>query len=117
MLVIFCCPGLSEFTRPSANFLSSFQGKGGQAVLVKLTAQDFLEVRKIHTSQFCFPLVPITGRGKGWTNNQKGVLNDGNFLKSYEFNAFSGARFSSALDYTVYLKNKNGIRLSYEWDA
>ena len=48
---------------------------------------------------------------------QEGVLNDDNFLKSYEFKTFSGARFSSALDYTVFLKNKNGIRLSYEWDA
>ncbi|MDE5420140.1 hypothetical protein L3049_19285 [Labilibaculum sp. DW002] len=50
-------------------------------------------------------------------SGQEGVLNDDGFLKSYEFKAFSGARFSSALDYTVYLKNKNGIRLSYEWDA
>lgn len=50
-------------------------------------------------------------------SGQEGVLNDGNFLKSYELKVFSGARFSSALDYTVFLKNKNGIRLSYEWDA
>lgn len=50
-------------------------------------------------------------------SGQESVLNDENFLKSYEFKTFSGARLSSALDYTVYLKNKNGVRLSYEWDA
>lgn len=48
---------------------------------------------------------------------QEGIINDENFLKSYKFNAFSGARFSTALAYTTYLKNNNGIRLSYEWDA
>ena len=35
----------------------------------------------------------------------------------YEFNMFSGFRMSTALDYSVYLKNKNAIQFSYLWDT
>lgn len=36
---------------------------------------------------------------------------------NYEITQFSGYRMSSCLDYTYYLDNKNGFRLSYVWDA
>ncbi len=35
----------------------------------------------------------------------------------YQFKVFSGFRISSSLDYTIFLKNKNAIQLSYLWDA
>ncbi|MRT92142.1 hypothetical protein [Ancylomarina sp. 16SWW S1-10-2] len=67
--------------------------------------------------RFNFGLMNNTYRNSYAYTGQEGVLNSDNYLKSYEVKTFSGARFSSALDYTVYLKNRNGIRLSYEWDA
>ena len=45
------------------------------------------------------------------------VLNDLKIFGDYQFNVFLGFRMSSALDYTVSLKNKNKIQLSYLWDA
>lgn len=36
---------------------------------------------------------------------------------SLEFQAFSGFRMSSSLNYMIYLKNKNAIQFSYLWDA
>lgn len=38
-------------------------------------------------------------------------------FNGYQFKVFSGFRMSSALDYTIFLKNKNAIQLSYLWDA
>jgi hypothetical protein len=35
----------------------------------------------------------------------------------YQFKVFSGYRMSTALDYTIFLKNKNAVQLSYLWDA
>ncbi len=48
---------------------------------------------------------------------QSAVLNDTKVFDAYQFNMFSGFRMSTALDYTVSLKNKNKLRLSYLWDA
>lgn len=48
---------------------------------------------------------------------QAGVLNQTSVLDHYEFKLFSGFRMSSAFDYTISLKNKNKIQLSYLWDA
>ncbi len=45
------------------------------------------------------------------------ILNDPKIFGGYQFNAFSGFRLSAALDYTVSLKNKNKIQVSYLWDA
>lgn len=48
---------------------------------------------------------------------QSSVLNNPQLFDGYNFNFFSGARASSNLDYTRYLKNKNAVRFSYVWDA
>jgi len=48
---------------------------------------------------------------------QAGVLNKVGLFDGYEMNHFSGFRISSEFDYTIYLKNKNAIQLSYIWDA
>jgi hypothetical protein len=48
---------------------------------------------------------------------QSSVVNDFNLFDDYEFRVFSGFRASSALDYTIFLKNKNKIQISYLWDA
>lgn len=48
---------------------------------------------------------------------QSDVLNAPKITDDYEFKMFSGFRMSSALDYTVSLKNKNKVQLSYLWDA
>lgn len=39
------------------------------------------------------------------------------FFSDYELNIFRGFRINTALDYTVFLSNKNAIQISYLWDA
>jgi hypothetical protein len=50
---------------------------------------------------------------------QSGVLNEFKPFDGYSFNAFSGFRMGTALNYTLGLKNgsKNKIRFTYAWDA
>lgn len=50
-------------------------------------------------------------------SGQSGILNESQVLDGYEFKVFSGFRMSSALNYTVSLRNKNEIQLSYLLDA
>lgn len=38
-------------------------------------------------------------------------------LDDYRFKAFGVSSLSTSLDYTIWLKNKNGWRFSYAWDA
>lgn len=44
-------------------------------------------------------------------------INEDDFFADYELNVFTGFRLNSALDYTVFLHNKNAIQFSYLWDA
>ena len=44
-------------------------------------------------------------------------LNNDDFFAGYELQIFKGFRLNSALDYTVFLHNKNAIQFSYIWDA
>ncbi len=48
---------------------------------------------------------------------QAQVINDTAIFDGYESKMFSGFRIGSELDYTIYLKNKNAVQLSYIWDA
>ena len=48
---------------------------------------------------------------------QSAILNEPKFFDDYEYNIFEGLRFSSRLDYTRNLSNKNAVQLSYIWDA
>ena len=48
---------------------------------------------------------------------QSGVTGSNNPFDDYHFSAFSGFRINTAFDYTTYLKNGNGIKWSYLWDA
>lgn len=48
---------------------------------------------------------------------QSSILNEPKLFDRYEFKMFSGLRMSSALDYTIFLPNKNKVQLSYLWDA
>lgn len=48
---------------------------------------------------------------------QSSILNEPKLFDRYEFKMFSGFRMSSALDYTIFLSNKNKVQLSYLWDA
>ena len=45
------------------------------------------------------------------------LTNDENLQSALDLKVFSGFRVKSALAYTVYLKNKNAIQFSYEWEA
>ena len=45
------------------------------------------------------------------------TIDQSDLFYGYEFKAFSGFSMSSSLDYTVFLKNKNALQLSYLWDA
>lgn len=49
--------------------------------------------------------------------DQAGLVNENTLFSSHIFKAFSGMRFSTALDYTLFMENKNALRFSYEWDA
>jgi hypothetical protein len=44
-------------------------------------------------------------------------INDDDFFSDYTFRIFRGFRLNTALDYTVWLKNKNAVQFSYLWDA
>ncbi len=44
-------------------------------------------------------------------------LNDDDFFAGYDLQLFKGFRLNSALNYTVYLHNKNAFQFSYIWDA
>ena len=44
------------------------------------------------------------------------LVNEDNPFKDYQFNFFSGFRIASSLDYTIYLENRNAIRISYVTD-
>jgi len=50
-------------------------------------------------------------------SGQASVVNKTALLDGYEYKAFSGLRFSTELNYTIYLKNKNAIMFSYIWDG
>ena len=43
-------------------------------------------------------------------------LNRDDFFADYELKVFQGLRLNTALDYTVYLPNKNAIQCAYLWD-
>lgn len=49
-------------------------------------------------------------------SGQSALLNDFNLFDDYNFNLLSGYRFSTELDYTVFLNN-NALRFSYVWEA
>ncbi len=49
--------------------------------------------------------------------NQDGILQGGNQLEGYKFHLFAGQSYSTALDYTWYLKNHNAYRFTYQWNA
>jgi len=49
--------------------------------------------------------------------DQASVTGSGNAFEDYRFSAFSGFRINTALELTRYLKNGNGIKYSYIWDA
>lgn len=44
-------------------------------------------------------------------------LNEDDFFEGYEMQIFKGFRLNSALNYTLFLHNKNAIQFSYIWDA
>ena len=48
---------------------------------------------------------------------QSAVLNKTKLFDGYEFKMFSGFRLSSALNYTIKLRNANAVQLSYLWNA
>lgn len=50
-------------------------------------------------------------------SNQANITNKPNLVYNYSFNAFSGYRLSSALEYSLFLSNGNAIRYSWCWDA
>ena len=51
-------------------------------------------------------------------SGQSALLNRAEIFDDYKFNVFSGYRFSSSLDYTLYSrKTTNAVQISYVWDA
>jgi hypothetical protein len=50
-------------------------------------------------------------------SNQANITNKPNILYNYQFNAFSGYRLNTTLEYSIFLSNGNAIRYSWFWDA
>lgn len=50
-------------------------------------------------------------------SGQASVVNNSPAFDDYHYQLFSGFRMSSALNYTIALRNKNRLRMSYLWDA
>lgn len=50
-------------------------------------------------------------------SNQANITNSPKILYNYSFNAFSGYRLNSALEYSVFFSNGNAIRYGWYWDA
>lgn len=48
---------------------------------------------------------------------QGAILNKRKLFDGYKFQALKGSALSSELAYTIWLKDKNGIRVVYEWGA
>ena len=47
---------------------------------------------------------------------QSPLLNQDNINEGYKFSFFSGYRMNSSVEYFVWLKNRNAVQLSYQWD-
>lgn len=63
------------------------------------------------------PVLNTTFRNGYAYLNQSSITGSNKLFENYKFSAFSGFRMSSALQWTRYLKNGNGIKYSYLWDA
>lgn len=50
-------------------------------------------------------------------SNHANITNKPNILYNYNFNAFSGYRLNTALEYSIFLNNGNAFRYSWNWDA
>jgi hypothetical protein len=50
-------------------------------------------------------------------SNQANITNKPNIVYNYKFNAFSGYRLNTGLEYSIFLSNGNAIRYSWYWDA
>ncbi len=73
--------------------------------------------KKSISFQLNLGLVNMNYRNPYVYSGQSQVINQSGFFDDYKFSVFSGFRMSSALDYTIYLKNENALRISYVWDA
>lgn len=50
-------------------------------------------------------------------SNQANITNKPSLVYNYSFNAFSGYRLNTGLEYSIFLSNGNAIRYSWYWDA
>jgi hypothetical protein len=50
-------------------------------------------------------------------SNHANITNKPNIVYNYNFNAFSGYRLNTALEYSIFLSNGNAFRYSWNWDA
>ena len=48
---------------------------------------------------------------------QSPLLNQDNITDGYAFRLLSGFRLNSSVDYTISLRNRNALQLTYQWDA
>ncbi len=61
-------------------------------------------------------LLNSTFRNKYAYTGHGAVFNQIPFFVDYEYHTFSGFRMNTAIDYTIHLKNKNLIQISYLWN-
>lgn len=77
----------------------------------------FLTRKRLLSYQLNFGLVNSNIRGDIPYLLNSSVSNDLDFWEATTFDIFSGFRFSSALNYTIYHDNFNAICFSYRWNA
>lgn len=114
----------------NATGFESFQTLFGSAKITRDISRDVLKRKKFLfirynlkpkkrdiSFQFNTSVLNTTYRNGYAYINQASIKNSDNFLEGYKFSTFSGLRLSSALELTRYLRNGNGIKYSYLWDA
>jgi hypothetical protein len=61
-------------------------------------------------------LVNTAFRNKFIYTSHAPLLNQDNIYGGYELYLFSGYRFNSELNYTLWIKNNNAVQIGYNWD-
>ncbi len=74
-------------------------------------------IKRIISYQLNLAVMNNTLRNGYIYNDQAAITNEFAIFDNHVFKVFSGYRISSSLNYNIYLKNCNAMRISYIWDA
>jgi len=88
-------------------------------ILIK--SGKYSRIARVRKREICYQLnIPVmnnTLRNGFIYFNPSVVVNEPNLFFGYKYKVFSGFRINSTIDYVMYMKNKNALKLTYAWDA